>query len=546
MPVFARKSMRCWSEATATYRQICVRQNSLARKLVELRVSAIIDIYDLKIQDRREYVRRFLDALMNLPKELWGPLIVVIDEAHKLCPEKGQGESVATQPVIDLMSQGGKRQFCGILITQRFSKLHNDAIAECNNVFIGRTWMDTDQIRAGKYLGMSPAERQALRELPQGEFYAFGPALSESGVLRFKGDRAETRVPKPGERHKVKPPKASDAIKHIVSQIDDLPEVAEQERKDLASVTAAAAKREAELKTQIHSLEAELKKAAKPVEVPKEILVYPTEKLAELEDAVDQYFKPFAAFVDQVQSQAQTIERLVGELQEARRQTEPTVSQTAAPVPGLKYHLEAIEKDPTYQGVPPSVLNAPERSAPLRIHRVTDDGDRISPAPETSDLNDTEQRIINTLASFKAIGQPNIKRSNIAAFIGYAPSTKSFTYAMSALSTRGLIATAGAGMVTLTSQGQSFAADQVEVPTLAALHKAWLDKLDGVQQQIIRSLLANREPLTRSYLADVCNLSESTKSFTYALSGLRDLGLTENAPNKSIRLTNMLFPEGLK
>jgi hypothetical protein len=243
----------------------------LARKLVELRVSAIIDIYDLKIQDRREYVRRFLDALMNLPKELWGPLIIVIDEAHKLCPEKGQGDSVATQPVIDLMSQGGKRQFCGVLITQRFSKLHNDAIAECNNVFIGRTWMDTDQIRAGKYLGMSPAERQALRELPQGEFYAFGPALSESGVIRFKGDKAETRVPKPGERHKVKPPKASDVIKQIVSQIDDLPEVAEQEKRDIASIQAAAQKREGELRTQISALQHELKNAAKPISVPKEI-----------------------------------------------------------------------------------------------------------------------------------------------------------------------------------------------------------------------------------------------------------------------------------
>jgi DNA helicase HerA-like ATPase len=41
----------------------------LARKLVELRVSAVIDLYDLKIQQQREYVKRFCEALVNLPKE---------------------------------------------------------------------------------------------------------------------------------------------------------------------------------------------------------------------------------------------------------------------------------------------------------------------------------------------------------------------------------------------------------------------------------------------------------------------------------------------
>lgn len=179
----------------------------LARKLVELEVSAVIDLYELKPHQRREYVKLFLEALVELPRALWHPTLVCLDEAHKFCPEKGTGEAVSTQAVIDLMSLGRKRGYAGVLATQRFSKLHNDAIAETNNVFIGRTWLDADQKRAGEYLGMAAADRRQLRELGKGEFYAFGPALSVGGVVRFKSGTVATTHPKPGERHKLKPPR---------------------------------------------------------------------------------------------------------------------------------------------------------------------------------------------------------------------------------------------------------------------------------------------------------------------------------------------------
>jgi hypothetical protein len=83
------------------------------------------------------------------------------------------------------MSQGRKRGLCGIIATQRLSKLHKDAAAETNNVIIGRTWLDGDQQRAGDLLGMSKAERLKLRDLEQGEFYAFGPVLNFPGVPPF-------------------------------------------------------------------------------------------------------------------------------------------------------------------------------------------------------------------------------------------------------------------------------------------------------------------------------------------------------------------------
>ncbi len=109
----------------------------LAKRLLELNVSAIIDLYELHYQDRKQFVRLFLESMINAPKQLWHPCLVVIDEAHKFCPEKEQSE--ASSAVIDLATLGRKRGYCAILATQRLSKLHKDAAAECNNKLIGRT-----------------------------------------------------------------------------------------------------------------------------------------------------------------------------------------------------------------------------------------------------------------------------------------------------------------------------------------------------------------------------------------------------------------------
>src|SRR5688572_25265108 len=62
----------------------------LARKLVELGASAVIDLSGFRKADpQQEFVRDFCDALINLPRTLWHPTFVMIDEAHFFAPEKG-------------------------------------------------------------------------------------------------------------------------------------------------------------------------------------------------------------------------------------------------------------------------------------------------------------------------------------------------------------------------------------------------------------------------------------------------------------------------
>src|SRR6184192_3343755 len=169
----------------------------LAKKLLELNVSAIIDLYELHYQDRKHFVRLFLESMINAPKHLWHPCLVVIDEAHKFCPEKEPSE--ASGAVIDLATLGRKRGYCAILATQRLSKLHKDAAAECNNKLIGRTGLDVDRKRASEELGFTSKEATlALRQLEPGEFFAFGPAIS-SEVTKVQIGSVTTSHPKAGD-----------------------------------------------------------------------------------------------------------------------------------------------------------------------------------------------------------------------------------------------------------------------------------------------------------------------------------------------------------
>src|SRR5216684_2940938 len=52
----------------------------LARRLIEYKVSAVIDLYELKLAERRQFVKLFLESLIHLPRELWRPTLVILDE----------------------------------------------------------------------------------------------------------------------------------------------------------------------------------------------------------------------------------------------------------------------------------------------------------------------------------------------------------------------------------------------------------------------------------------------------------------------------------
>lgn len=194
---------------------------ALARRLLELRTSAVVDLYELQPHARHAFVRDFLDSLMSAPRSLWRPLVVAIDEAHTYCPERGQGESVASGSVIDLLSRGRKRGFAGLLATQRLSKLGKSAAAECSNLIFGRT-SPIDQQRAADLLGIPSKDRAELSRVADGEWFGVGPMFGSVDPIRFQAHKPKTKLPKPGESRTTKPPAPSSAIRKVAGELADL------------------------------------------------------------------------------------------------------------------------------------------------------------------------------------------------------------------------------------------------------------------------------------------------------------------------------------
>jgi hypothetical protein len=215
----------------------------LARRLLELRVSAVIDLVEMKLHDRRRFVRAFCEALRDAPKKLWRPTLIMLDEAHKYCPERSAGDAESTEAVIDLCSLGRKRGFGAVLATQRLSKLHKDAAAELSNVCIGRTILDVDAKRATDVLGMATSAKQTLRDLVPGEFFAFGPAFDATGVVRFQAGKVATTHPKAGQRHDVATPSASKAIRAVAAAKREIAELKRRLRSSAPVVDEGAVDR---------------------------------------------------------------------------------------------------------------------------------------------------------------------------------------------------------------------------------------------------------------------------------------------------------------
>lgn len=192
----------------------------LGRKLVEQNVSAVIDVSELSLVDRRSYAASFVSAVMTSPKTLWHPMLVGVDEAQEFCPEGKPCASSAA--VISLLCQGRKRGIGSVLCTQRLSRLSKDAAAECNNVCIGRTTLVIDQRSAGDALGLpGKADRSALKDLNPREFWGYGPAFNYRGAERLTVGKTRTQRPPLGARATFSAPAAGAKVKALIPGLSE-------------------------------------------------------------------------------------------------------------------------------------------------------------------------------------------------------------------------------------------------------------------------------------------------------------------------------------
>lgn len=450
----------------------------LARKLLELRVSAVLAIYELQHHQRIAFVKGFLDALVNAPKELWCPVLVIVDEAHNFCPEsgRGHGECASSSSVIDLMSRGRKRGFAGVLATQRLSKLHKDAAAEAVNKLVGRINLDLDVARAAGDLGFAKGRWPELKALEPGHFFAVGPALAHDVTLVKVGD-VRTTHPEPGQGAAVAPP-PPEKIRAILGELADLPKEAEEEARTLGEAKAA-----------IRRLEGELRAAKKAAPPP------PAAKVERVEVSV---VKP-----DDLQR-----------LDAAVKAAEKTAHALLAGISPLCILVASASKPATAASPPRAAAPAAQPAKPAPRARAA--------APATAGngaIGEPEQRIIDTLAMLQRRGIPATVET-LARWMGLHPKGGTFRGQLRRLRERGYL-----DDLTLTDAGRELVRDLetgVEAAYLAAAMKR------AGRGDVLREIVsANGEGVSLSVESLAARLGVHPKGGTYRghLRWLRQMGV---------------------
>lgn len=483
----------------------------LARKLVELGASAVIDLFDLKDAQRHEFVKQFFNALVNLPRKLWHPMFVLIDEAHLFCPEKGQGDSIAKSAALDLMTLGRKRGICGIPATQRLSKFDKNA-AEVNNVFIGRTWLDVDQARAGKALGLSSKDALMLRDFEPREFCAFGPALNATGVIRFRVSDAQTTIPKPGDRASLTPPKASHVVSEIATKLKDLPQQAEAEIKDLNDA-----------KARVSSLERELRAVKRNAPVVEK----PIETIKEIEKPIlkDTQIKRLESTATKLSGTGDKLSE-VG-LQLVTVAKEITASLAKFSGNGNGHRPRAVSP------VAPRPVRV-SRPAPVKDVAHTDD----------DSLSGPEQRILDAIAWLESLGIEAPEQTAVAFLAGYTFGGGGFNNPKGRLNSRGFVSYVSGNRISLTDEGRGRANYPTEVLTAEELQRRVLERLPGPERKILQVCLdAYPEKLTNEQCAERAGYTAGGGGFNNPKGRLRSLGLVDYPERNHVVALPLLFLE---
>ena len=466
----------------------------VAHKLLELRASAVCDIYEMKPDARHEWVKKFLEAMIDAPKNLWHPCVVIVDEAHMFCPEKGAGESEASDAMIGLATRGRKRGFACILATQRLGKLRKDTAAELLNTMVGGTFIDVDRKRAADTLGVYGADLHKffdeIKVMERGDFFALGPAISVDRVLVHVGE-VETTHPEAGSaKHGAEPPPAPEAIAKLLPKLSDLPKAAEEK-----------AKTEADLRSEIRSLKAQLN--AKPnlqpaAADPREI----KRIVRQVEDEYERKISYSAHVQFMTWQKGRKLVKALGELAKAALALFPVEAPNAP---------EFAKRKEINVPIQPPVR---EISTPAAV--------------DNGDLTPKQAGILKAIAEFEAIGRTQISKSWIAARSGSSYTSSSYTNNLGFLRSNGYIAYPGPDLVALTDKGRGAAGTVNPPETSAELLASCLQLLSPKQQAILRALY-ERYPneLDKDELAELSGASASSSSYTNNLGSLRSAGMIE-------------------
>ena len=475
---------------------------ALARMALANSVSLVAQVNDLG-EDAAEFIAAFCDALIDAPRALWRPLLVVIDEAQRFAPSKGAGAAAAA--VKNLLQRGRKRGYTAIVASTRVSELDAGVRGLCRNWMLGFVGQSLDRRTAADQLGFpqGSAEAKGLQTLEPRQFWGFGPALARQPVL-FRVDDVDTTIVRSGQA-KVPTPPAPEALREILAALA-APAVS------LPNDEAAApVENEQELQARIADLEAELAReqcVRRALHRQRDLFIYNNQRIRGLAFVS-------AAELDAIGPTPPVVDDRLTEAERDRQYGQPIAgrSETA-----------------------PATQDAGVEAAPAA-------GPVVQPTAGAADRSlGAERKPLAVLAGFAPAGLTDAQWATIA---GFKRSGGTWTTYRSRLRTAGLIEQVD-GRWRSTAAGVAAVGGEVaEVPAPGpALVAFWAERVPGAGRMLKRLSQLYPKALKRDALAADLNMAGGGGTFGTYLSRLRGNGLLEEKAGR-IRLAPALMGEEL-
>ena len=456
--------------------------------LVPAGANLILDLSDYGEEERDAICAAAVTGLMALKRQAGRHLLVVCDEVQTLAPQSGSsGNSLAA--LTDLALRGRKRGFGLVISTQRLALVNKNLLAMCSNRLFGLTTLGNDLKRAAEELGFSARERSRLKNLAPGEFFAFGPAISQQ-VLKVKSAPVRSTHPTPGSIIPPTPP-AAEALSQLLAQLS----VAPKERLEPESNSSPLF--ETELKVRVDAAVAARLKT-------------------EVAAAVTRVRKDYAGEVEGLQAQ---LEALSKRLEHIHALSGAADAEAVPPLPAELPPPLPTTEDQSAEPARPLASAEPDQAEPQSLTPLDRDSERLSAK---------ERRLLGTLASLHDLGLREVSRDVAAPLTKQSHRSSAYTALVTDLHKRGLLTYPSSGQLALTAAGRAAAWPTLKPASDAQLQAAWLGQLESYEETLAKELLrAYPKALSRDELSVLTGYSSASSRFAAALTKLRKFGLAD-------------------
>ena len=148
----------------------------------------VVDLGSLPTREEQALVAEAVLATLWRNRADREPTLIVIDEAHNVCPPAPDDllSALATEHAVRIAGEGRKFGLYLLVSTQRPQKVHPNVLSQCDNLVLMRMNSVSDLAYVGEVFSFVPPSLLRLATgFHQGEALVAGPLASHPALIRF-------------------------------------------------------------------------------------------------------------------------------------------------------------------------------------------------------------------------------------------------------------------------------------------------------------------------------------------------------------------------